>query len=65
MLAHCRARKIDLVAIAAHADQREIAGASADVADQNTLTVEQAFARALQIVGDPRIEGRRRLFEQC
>ena len=64
MLADGGAREVDLVAIAGDADQREVAGAAADVADQNDLAVEEQLARAREIVGDPGIEGRGGLFEQ-
>jgi hypothetical protein len=64
VLAHRGAREIDQIALARHADQAEIAGAAAHVADQHRLPVEQLLARLRQIVGDPRIERRRRLFEQ-
>ena len=64
VLADGGAREIDAIAFAGDADQREVAGAAADVADQNRLAVEQAFLRTRQIVGDPGIERRGRFFEQ-
>ena len=64
VLAHRRARKLDAVAIAMHADQREIAGAAADVAHQHQLPVEKALLRLRQMIGDPGIKRRRRLFHQ-
>ena len=64
MLAHGGAREIDAVAFARDADQREVAGAAADVAHQHRLAVEQALLRAREIVGDPGIERRGGFFEQ-
>ena len=46
MLADGGARELDLVAFAVDADQREVAGAAADVADQHHLAVEEALLRA-------------------
>ena len=43
MFAHGGASEIDTVALARHSDQGEIAGASADVADQYRLAVEQVL----------------------
>ena len=56
--------KFDQVAFARDANQREIAGAAAHVADQHDLAVEELLARLGQVVGDPGIERRGRLFEQ-
>ena len=64
VLAHRGAREIDQVARARNADEAEIAGASAHVADQHGLPVEELLARLRQVVGDPRIERGGRLFEQ-
>ena len=64
VLADGGAREVDAVAIAGYADQAEVAGAAADVADEHDLAVEEQLARAGEIVGDPGIEGRGRLFEQ-
>ena len=64
VLADGGAREIDAVAFAGDADQAEIAGAAADVADQHHLAVEEQLAGAREIVGDPGIERRRGLFEQ-
>ncbi len=64
VLAHGGAREVDQVALARDADQAEIAGAAAHVADQHDLAVEELLARLRQVVGDPRIERRGRLFEQ-
>ena len=64
MLAHRRARKLDAVAIAIHADQREIASAAADVANQHQLPVEKALLRLRQMIGDPGIKRRGGLFHQ-
>ena len=64
MLADGGAREVDQVAFARDADQAEIAGAAADVADQDDLAIEELLARRGEIVGDPGIEGRGRLFEQ-
>ena len=64
VLADGGAREVDPVAFARDADQAEVAGAAADVADQHDLAVEELLARAREIVGDPGIEGRGGLFEQ-
>ena len=64
VLAHRRAREIHQVALARDADQAEIAGPAAHVADQHDLAVEELLARLRQVVRDPGIERRRRLFEQ-
>ena len=64
MLAHGRAREIHQVAVAGNADEREIAGAAAHVADEHQLAVEETLARGGQVVRNPRIEGGRRFFEQ-
>ena len=64
MLAHGGAGEIDQVAVARNADQAEVAGAAAHVADQHHLAVEELLARLRQVVGDPRIERRGGLFEQ-
>ena len=64
VLADGRARKFDAVAIAMHFDQREIAGAAADIAHQHQLPVEKALLRLRQMIGDPRIKRGRRLFHQ-
>ena len=64
MLADRGAGEIDLVAIARDADQREVAGAAADIADQHDLAVEEQLARAREVVGDPGIERRGGFFEQ-
>ena len=62
--AHRGAGEVDAVAFARDADQREVAGAAADVADQHVLPVEQHLLRPREIVRDPGIERRGRLFEQ-
>ena len=64
VLAHGGAREVDQVAFARDADQAEVAGAAADVADQHDLAVEELLARGGQVVGDPGIERRGGLFEQ-
>ena len=64
MLADGGAGEVDLVAIARDANQREVAGAAADVADQHHLAIEQQLAGAREIVGDPGIEGRGGFFDQ-
>ena len=64
VLAHGGAREVDQVAFARDADQAEIAGAAAHVADQHDLAIEKLLARLRQVVGDPGIEGRGGLFEQ-
>ena len=64
VLADGGARELDAVAIARHADQAEVAGAAADVADQHHLAIEEQLARVREVVGDPGIERRGRLFEQ-
>src|SRR5579864_7478699 len=64
VLADGGAGEIDAVAFARHADQREVAGAAAYVADQHGLAVEQTFLRAREIVRDPGIEGGRGLLDQ-
>ena len=53
MFADGGAREIDAIAFAAHADQAEVAGTAADVADQHDLAVVKQLARALEVVGDP------------
>ncbi len=58
------ASKLDAVAIAIHSDQREVAGAAADVAHQHQLAVEKALLRLRQVIGDPGIKRRRGLFHQ-
>ena len=50
VLAHGGAREVDQVAFARHADQAEIAGAAADVADQHDLAVEQLLARRARLL---------------
>ncbi len=62
VFAHRGAREVDQVALARHADQAEIAGAAADVADQHDLTVKQLLARGGEVVGDPGIKRRGGLF---
>ena len=64
VLAHGGAGEVDQVALARDADQAEIAGAAAHVADQHDLAVEELLARLRQVVRDPGIERRGRLFEQ-
>ncbi len=64
MLTDRGAREIDLVAVAGDADQREIAGAAADIADEHDLPVEQQLAGAREVVGDPGVEGRGGFFDQ-
>jgi len=58
------AGEVDFVAVAGDFDEREVAGAAADVADENDLTVEEQLARLVEIAGDPGIEGRGGFFEQ-
>src|SRR5262249_53280976 len=53
MLSHRRAREIDAIALARHANEAEIAGAAAHVTDEYDLAVEQQLSRAREIVGDP------------
>ena len=64
VLADGGAGEVDQVALARDADEAEIAGAAADVADQHDLAVEELFARLGEVVGDPGIEGGGGLFEE-
>ena len=64
MLADRGAGELDAIAIAMDPDQSEVAGAAADVADQHELAVEQAFLRLRQVIRDPGIKRRGRLFHQ-
>src|ERR1039458_3307938 len=64
MLAYGGAREVDQIALAFDADEAEVAGAAAHVADQHDLAVEKQLARLREVVGDPGIEGGGRLFEQ-
>ena len=64
MLAHRGACEVHQIAFARDADEAEIAGAAAHVADQHRLAIEELFARLRQVVGDPRIERRRGLLQQ-
>ena len=64
MLADGGAGEIDQIALARDADQAEIAGAAADVADQHDLAIEKQLAGLRQVVGDPGIERGGGLFEQ-
>ena len=64
VLADRGAGEVDQVAFAGDADEAEIAGAAADVADQNDLAIEELLAGRGEVVGDPGIEGRGGLFEQ-
>ncbi len=64
MLADSRASELHAIALAIHSDQREIAGAAADVANQHELSIEQALLRLGQVIGDPGIKCRSRLFHQ-
>jgi len=64
VLAHGRTRKLDAVAIAIDPDEREIASAAADVAHQHQLAIEKALLRLGQMIGDPGIKRRSRLFHQ-
>jgi hypothetical protein len=56
-------REVD-VARAFDADQREVAGAAANVAHEDDHAILQLGARRFEVIGDPGIEGRRGLFEQ-
>ena len=64
VLADGGAGEIDQVALARDADEAEVAGAAAHVADQHDLAIEELLARLRQVVGDPGIEGGGRLFEE-
>ncbi len=64
MLADSSARELDVISLASYADQAEVAGAAAHIADEHNLTIEQLLARLRQIVSNPRIKRSRRLFEQ-
>ncbi len=64
MLADGSAREVHQIALAGDANQAEIAGAAADVADQHNLAIEQLLTRLREVVGDPRVERRGGLFEQ-
>jgi hypothetical protein len=64
MLADGGAREVDQIALARDADQAEVAGAAAHVADQHDLAIEKQLAGLRQVVGDPGIEGGGGLFEQ-
>ena len=47
-----------------HADQRQVGGAAADVADQQRIAQREALPPALAAIGQPGIDGRLRLFQQ-
>ena len=64
MLADRRTGELHHVAFAGNLDQREIAGAAADVADQNGLAIEESFLRLGEVIGDPGLESRGGFFEQ-
>ncbi len=64
MLADGGAGELDAVAVAVDADEGEVAGASADVADENELAVEELFLRLRKMVGDPGIEGGGGFFDE-
>ena len=64
MPAYRRARELDPVAFAADADNGEITGAAAHIANQYRLAIEQFFVRSRQVRRDPRIECGRRFFKQ-
>jgi hypothetical protein len=64
MLADRRARELDPVAIAMHADQCKVARAAAHIAHQHQLSVEQALLRLREVIGDPGVERRGRFFHQ-
>ena len=50
MFADRRAGELNLVALARDADQRAVAGATTDVADQDNLPIEEQLAGASEIV---------------
>ena len=64
VLADSGAREFDAIALAVDADQCEVAGAAADIANQYDLPIEQALLRLREMVGDPGIERSGRLFDQ-
>ena len=64
MLAHGGAREVDQIALARDADQAEVAGTAAYVANEHELAIEKQLAGLRQVVGDPGVEGGGRLFEQ-
>ena len=64
MLADGGAGEVDQVAIARDADEAEVAGAAADVADQDDLAIEEELAGLGEVVGDPGVEGGGGFFEE-
>ena len=64
VFAYGGAREIDLVAFARNADEREVAGTAAHVADEDDLAIEEEAAGSREIVGDPGIERGGGLFEE-
>ena len=64
MLANGGAGEVDQVALAGDADEAEVAGAAADVADQDDLAIEEELAGLGEVVGDPGVEGGGGFFEE-
>jgi hypothetical protein len=58
------AGELDEVAGAGDLDEREVAGAAADVADEDGLAVEELLLRGGKVVGDPGVEGGGGLFDE-
>jgi len=58
------AGEFDEVAGAGDFDESEVAGAAADVADENGLAVEELFLGGGEVVGDPGVEGGGGLFDE-
>ncbi len=64
VLADGGAGELDAVVLAADADEGEVAGAAADVADQHGLSVKELLAGLGEIAGDPGVEGGGGFLEQ-
>ena len=64
MFADGGAGELDEVAGAGDLDEREVAGAAADVADEDGLAVEELLLRGGEVVGDPGVEGGGGLFDE-
>src|SRR5882724_11250967 len=50
MFADSGAGEIDLVTVTRNTDQREIAGAAANIADEDHLAIEEQTARACEVI---------------